>query len=58
MKVGDDKYFHLATVTDDQAPKILQQRDWFKHYNEQTRLVAGGEVEVGPVEIVGETKDA
>jgi hypothetical protein len=56
MKVGDNQYYHIATVADDQAPKILQQRDFFKHYNERTRAIGGGEVEVSPIEIVGETK--
>jgi hypothetical protein len=56
MKVGDDQYYHIATVTDDQAPKILGQRDWFKRYTEQTKLVGGGDVEVSPLEIVAETK--
>jgi hypothetical protein len=56
MKVGDNQYCHIATVADDQAPKILQQRDWFKKYNERTREVGGGEVDVSPIEIVGETK--
>jgi hypothetical protein len=58
MKVGDNQYYHIATVTDDSVPKILQQRDFFKRYNEQTRLVGGGEVEVSPIEIVGETRRA
>ena len=42
-------------AADDQAPKDLQQRDWFKLYTEKTRLVAGGEVEVLPLEIIAET---
>jgi hypothetical protein len=56
MKVGDNQYVHIATVTDDQVPKLLQQRDFFKRYNEQTRQIGGGEVDVSPIEIVGETK--
>jgi hypothetical protein len=56
MKIGDNQYYHIATVADDEAPKILQQRDWFKRYNAQTREVGGGEVEVSPIEIVGETQ--
>ena len=55
MKVGDNQYYHIASVTDDQVPKILQSRDFFKHYNERTRAVGGGEVEVSPIEIAGET---
>src|SRR5215831_17925972 len=49
-------YYHLATVTDDQAVKALQSRDFFSRYTEQTKHVAGGEVEVLPLEIVAETK--
>jgi hypothetical protein len=51
----DEDYYHLARAADDQAPKDLQQRQWFKDYTEQTRLVAGGEVEVLPLEIIAET---
>jgi hypothetical protein len=51
----DTDYYHLARAADDQAPKDLQQRDWFKLYAEKTRLVAGGEVEVLPLEIIAET---
>jgi hypothetical protein len=51
----DSDYYHLARAADEQAPKELQQRDWFKRYTEKTRLVAGGEVEVLPLEIIAET---
>jgi hypothetical protein len=51
----DSDYYHLARAADEQAPKDLQQRDWFKDYTEKTRLVAGGEVEVLPLEIIAET---
>jgi len=45
MKNRDDSsYFHLASAADEQAVKALQQRDFFKHYTEKTRQVAGGEV--------------
>jgi hypothetical protein len=53
----DSDYYHLARAADDQAPKELQQRDWFKLYTEKTRLVAGGEVEVLPLEIIAETAE-
>lgn len=53
---GDSGYFHFATVADDGAAQALQQRDFFKHYTEQTRLVAGGQVEVVPLELVAETQ--
>ena len=57
MKNRDDKhYFHLAGVADDQAQKTLQSRDFFKHYTEMTRKVAGGEVTVTPIELIDETR--
>jgi hypothetical protein len=56
MKNRDDSsYYHLATAADDQAVKTLQQRDFFKHYTEKTRQVAGGEVVVTPIELIAET---
>lgn len=56
MKVRDDtSYYHLAAAADDQAIKALQQREFFKRYTEKTRLVAGGEVSVSPLEIIAET---
>jgi hypothetical protein len=56
MKNRDDaSYFHLASATDDEAIKALQARDFFKHYTERTREVAGGEVVVTPIELIAET---
>jgi hypothetical protein len=56
MKVRDDcNYYHLAAAVDEQAIKALQQREFFKRYTEKTRLVAGGEVSVSPLEIIAET---
>jgi len=56
MKNRDDTcYFHLAAAADEQAIKSLQQRDFFKHYTEKTRQVAGGEVVVTPIELIAET---
>jgi hypothetical protein len=52
---ADSDYYHLARAADEQAPKDLQQRDWFRQYQERTRSVAGGQVEVVPLEIIGET---
>ena len=50
MKNRDDSsYFHLASAADEQAVKALQQRDFFKHYTEKTRQVAGGDVVVTPM---------
>ena len=56
MKNRDDgNYFHIASVTDDAAQKTLQSRDFFKHYTEMTRKVAGGEVTVTPIELIDAT---
>jgi hypothetical protein len=52
---GSD-YYHLATAADDAAVKALQQSGFFSRYTEKTRQVAGGTVEVLPLEIVAETK--
>jgi hypothetical protein len=51
---GDD-YYHLATAVDDAAGKALGQAEFFKAYTELTRQASGGEVEVLPLELVGET---
>jgi hypothetical protein len=53
-KDGAD-YFHLAAAADDRAPKDLQAKDFFSRYTEQTKLVAGGEVQVVPLEVIAET---
>jgi hypothetical protein len=56
LKVRDDsQYYHLATAMDDEAIKILQQREFFKRYTEQTKHVAGGDVAVSPLEVIAET---
>ena len=56
MKIRDSPdYFHIATPADEQAVKTLQQRDFFKRYTEKTKLVAGGDVVVSPLEIIAET---
>jgi len=56
MKNRDDQnYFHLAAADDDAAVKTLQQRDFFKHYTEKTRQVAGGDVTVTPIELIDAT---
>ena len=56
LKHRDDaSYWHLASAADDSAVKTLQQRDFFKHYTEKTRQVAGGEVTVTPIELIAET---
>jgi len=48
-------YYHLAAAADDQAIKILQSREYFPGYTEETKRVGGGEVEVLPLEIIAET---
>jgi hypothetical protein len=56
MKNRDNSsYFHLAAAADEEAVKSLQSRDFFKHYTERTRQVAGGEVTVTPIEPIAET---
>jgi hypothetical protein len=56
MKNRDDaSYFHVAAAADEAAVKALQSRDFFKHYQEKTRQVAGGEVTVTPIELIAET---
>lgn len=56
MKMRDDpSYTHLAAAADEQAIKTLQSKDFFKRYTEKTRLVAGGDVVVAPMEIIAET---
>jgi hypothetical protein len=53
---GGFDYYHLAAAADDQAIQALQSREFFSRYTEQTKLAAGGEVEVLPLEIVAQTK--
>jgi len=48
-------YFHIATVHDEAGRVALQDRGFFKHYTEATRAIAGGVVEVTPIETVAET---
>jgi hypothetical protein len=56
MKVRDGiDYYHLASAVDDRAIKTMQERDFFKHYTERTKFVAGGEVEVLALEVAAET---
>jgi hypothetical protein len=56
MKNRDDTgYYHLAAAADEQAIKALQAREFFKHYTEKTRQVAGGDVVVTPIELIAET---
>jgi hypothetical protein len=52
---GSDEYCHLAAAQDDQAIQALQSQEFFKGYNAETRRVAGGQVEVVPLDIIAET---
>lgn len=57
MKARDGAdYYHLAGAADEQAIKALQSQDFFAGYTEKTKLVAGGEVEVLPLETIAETR--
>jgi hypothetical protein len=49
------EYYHLATVADEEVGKLLGQRDFFKHYTEETERVAGGVVTVTPLELIAST---
>ncbi len=48
-------YYHLASTSDDAAAAALQGKDFFKSYSAETRRIAGGEVSVLPLEIIGQT---
>jgi hypothetical protein len=52
---GGSDYYHIATAADDDAIRALQAREFFIRYTEETKLAAGGEVEVLPLETVAET---
>jgi hypothetical protein len=52
----DTAYYHLASAVDDRAIKSLQEREFFKRYTDKTKSVAGGTVEVVPLEMIDETK--
>ncbi len=51
-----DEYFHLASPKDEEVVKILETRDYFKRYQEKTKLVSGGTVVAMPLETIAETK--
>jgi len=59
MKVKDSEdYYHLATVADESTVKALGERDFFSNYTKRTEAVAGGDVEVLPLEVIAETRMA
>jgi len=55
MKTASDDYYHLATVTGQETTDLLGRREFFERYTKRLNEIAGGEVEVIPLEIVGET---
>ena len=48
-------YYHLASVVDETASKALRESEFFAPYTEKTKSVAGGSVEVLPLEVIAET---
>jgi hypothetical protein len=56
MKIGNsDDYYHIAGAASEAATKALQQTAFFPAYTARTKEVAGGVVEVLPLEIIAET---
>jgi hypothetical protein len=55
IKDGPD-YIHLAAAADDEAIKLLQSRDYFQHYTEESKRVSGGGLEVRPLMPIAETR--
>jgi hypothetical protein len=48
-------YYHLVEADDD-VPDLLQKRDWFKRYTEETKRAGGGKVDVVTLETIAATK--
>jgi hypothetical protein len=46
----------MLTTCPSPSPASPRSREFFSRYTEQTKLAAGGEVEVLPLEIVAQTK--
>ena len=56
MKERDGaEYYHFASTSDDEATAALQGKEFFKFYSAETWRVAGGELSVVPLEMIGET---
>ncbi|GEM_PF-4504120 len=49
------KYYHFVSAEDERAIKTLGERNFFSSYTKRTEAVAGGEVEVLPLELIAET---
>ena len=56
MKTAEGDYFHHASVADEHALAALQNSSFFKAYTQKVEHAGGGDVEVGPVEILAETE--
>jgi hypothetical protein len=54
----EPEYFHIATVHDEAAVKVLQSRPFFATYTARNREISGGKVDVIPLDFVGQTKPA
>ncbi|HEY2902685.1 MAG TPA: hypothetical protein VGL59_19030 [Polyangia bacterium] len=53
--IEGQNYYHLAEPRDDEAAKLLSQRDYFKRYTDDIKRVGGGVVSVIPLETIAET---
>ena len=47
-----DRYFHFAAAVDDAAVKALQDKPFYRAYQEATRRAGGGKVEVIGLETI------
>ena len=52
----EPEYFHIATVHDEAAAKVLQGRGFFTGYSARNREISGGSIEVVPLDFVAETR--
>lgn len=50
-----DDYYHFAGAADEQAIKALNSRAFFAPYQEETKRVSGGSVEVFPLDVIAGT---
>jgi hypothetical protein len=52
---GGPDYYHLAAAVDEDAARVLGERDFFSRYTERSDAVSGGTVTVLPLELIAET---
>jgi hypothetical protein len=52
---GSSDYYHIAEAADDEAIKALQQRPFFIHYTERSKIVSAGTMEVSPLDVIAAT---